>query len=136
MTIYTCSFRKYIIPVYSKRIGTKALTVETLKIKTRVSDAQLDTEIIEHDIHNLASFFDEVEMYLYKLNLTPAQQTDVRDLAYRCDTKAAMVKALVLWRQPNPFATTFRALLEILLELERGDVAVSVCSYIVEKIPN
>ena len=110
------------------------MTVEGLKRNIRVSDAQLDTKITEHDIHNLAGYFDEVETYIYKLNLTPAQQTDIRDLAHQCNTKAAMAKALILWRQPNPFASTFRALLEILLELQRGDVAVNVCSYVLENI--
>ena len=99
-----------------------------------VSNTQLNTEIIEHDLHSLAEYFDNVETCLYSLGLKPGQQTDIKDLAHRSNTKTAMVEALKLWRQPNPFAATFRALLEILLDLERGDVAVKVCQYISDNI--
>ena len=114
--------------------GTKALTIEDLKRRTGVSDGQLDTEIIEHDLPDLAGCFDEVETYLYRLNLTPGQQTDVKDLAYRKSTMVAMTEALKLWRQPNPFAATFRTLLKITLSLGRGDVAVRICKYVTEKV--
>ena len=98
-----------------------------------MNDTQLDTQIEEHDFPDLAGCFDEVDTYLYKLNLTPAQQTDVKDLAHRRNTTVAMTETLKLWHQPNPFATTFRALLEVLLELRRGDVAVKVCQYITSR---
>ena len=98
--------------------------------RTGISNTQLNTEIIEQDLHSLAECFDNVETYLYKLGLNEGQQTDIKDLAYRRNTKTAMVEALKLWLQPNPFAATFRALLEILLELKRGDVAVKVCQCI------
>ena len=116
--------------------GSKCLTVEDLKRRTGVTDAQLDTEIIEQDIQDLAGCFDEVDTYLYKLKLTPAQQTDVKDLAYQRNTTVAMAEALKLWCQPNPFAATFKALLEILLDLRRGDVAVRVCQFIMNRVPN
>ena len=116
--------------------GTNTLTVEDLKRRTGVSDAQLDTEIIEHDLHDLGRCFDEVETYLYKLKLTAGQQTDVKDLAFRCNTAVAMAEALKLWRQPNPFDTTFRKLLDVLLDLGRGDVAKKVCLYVKIKVPN
>ena len=91
--------------------------------------------MIEHDLQNLATCFDNVETYLDKLRLTPGQQTDVKDIAYRRNTNIAMTEALKLWRQPNPFTATFRALLEILLDLNRGDIAVKVCQYINDNIP-
>ena len=111
------------------------MTVEDLKRRTGVSDGQLDTEIIEYDLPDLAGCFDEVEIYLYKLNLTPGQQTDVKDLAYRRGTMVAMTEALKLWRQPNPFAATFRTLVESIRSLKRGDVAVKICTYVTENIP-
>ena len=110
---------------------THSLTIKDLIRNTGVSNTQLDTKIIEHDLHSLAECFDNVETYLHKLGLNEGQQTDVEDLACRCSTKIAMVKALKLWCQPNPFAATFRALLEILLDLKRGDVAVKVCESII-----
>ena len=93
--------------------------------RTEISSIQLDKEIIEHDLDSLAECFDNVETYLYKLGLNEGQQTDIKDRANQQNTKTAMIEALKLWRQPNPFAATFRALLEILLDLKRGDVAVN-----------
>ena len=111
------------------------LTVEKLKRETGVDDSQLATMIREEDINKIAGLFDEVETYLDKLRLLPAQQTDVNDIAYRHSTIQAMIKALKLWRQPDPYAATFQALVEILLDLRRGDVAVRVCQYITEEVP-
>ena len=111
------------------------LTIEKLKRETGVDDSQLATMIREEDINKIAGLFDEVETYLDKLGLLPAQQTDVKDIAYRHGTTQAMTKALKLWRQPDPYTATFQALLEILLDLRRGDVAVRVCQYITEEVP-
>ena len=111
-----------------------SLSIEDLMRKTGISTSQVNTEITEHDLHGLAECFDNVETYLDKLELNEGQQTDIKDLAYRRNTKTAMVEALKVWRQPNPFAATFQALLQILLDLKRGDVAVKVCQYITDNI--
>ena len=114
---------------------TGTLTFEELKRETRVDDSQLATMIREEDITKIAGLFDDVETYLDKLGLFPAQQTDVKDIAYQHSTALAITKALKLWCQPNPFAATFEALLQILLDLRRGDVAIRVCQYIIEEVP-
>ena len=101
----------------------------------RIDDAQLNTEIREEEFHDLAGCFDCVETYLYRLGLDAGQQTDIKDLAFRCNTKTAMAEALKLWRQPNPLSATYKSLIEILLDLKRGDVAVRVCRYITENMP-
>ncbi len=112
------------------------LTISALKGKTGVSDTQLDTEIIDHDLYTLADCFDNVETYLTRLKLTTGQQTDIKNLlALRGSTQIAMSEALKLWCTPNPLTATFRALLIILLGLKRGDVAVKVCQYIVHRVP-
>ncbi len=111
------------------------LTLAALKRRTGVSDTQLDTEVIEHDLYNLAACFDNVDTYILKLGLLPGQQTDIKDLAFRQCTQIAMAEALKLWRAPNPLVATFRALLIILLDLKRGDVAVRVCQYIAHRVP-
>ena len=114
----------------------KQLLCKDQKKRTRVSDTQLDTEITEDNCNDLARFFENVETYLSKLGLTAGQETDVRDLAFRRDTETAMAKALRLWRKPNPSTATFRALLKILQDLRKGDVADRVCQYIIEEVPN
>ena len=106
------------------------MTVQDLQRETKISDFQLATKIQNEDVLDLAECFDCVETYLDKLKLTTGQQTDVKDLALRCNTKIAMAEALKLWCQPNPYTCTFKALLEILLDLKRGDVADKVCQYI------
>ncbi len=111
------------------------LTLAALKRRTGVSDTQLDTEVIEHNLYNLAACFDNVDTYILKLGLLPGQQTDIKDLAFRQSTQIAMAEALKLWRAPNPLVATFRALLIILLDLKRGDVAVRVCQYIAHRVP-
>ena len=116
--------------------GTKSLTIEELKKKTGVADIQLDSQIVETDLPDLAGCFDNVDTYLQKFQLTPAQQTDVKNIAHQHNTTVAATQVLRLWRQSNPFAATFRALLEILLDLRKGDVADRVCHYIINKVPN
>ena len=117
---------------YKQELDRGSLTVADLKRRTGISDAQLDTHITNGDIIKLASLFDDVIPYLDKLQLTAGQQTDIMDLAIQQGKRTAMAEALRLWRQLDPFAATFRALLKILLTLRRGDVAVRVCQYITE----
>ena len=111
------------------------LTINKLKRETGIDDSQLATMIREEDINRIACLFDEVETFLDMLGLGPAQQTDVKDIAHRQSTTQAMTKALKLWRQPNPFTATFQTLLEILLVLNRGDMALRVCQLINEEVP-
>ena len=111
------------------------LSLEHLMMEYRIDNTQLDTKIREEDLPDLAECFDCVEDYLYKLGLKAGQQTDIKDLAFRFNTKTAMTEALKLWRRPNPLSATYRALLHILLDLRRGDVAVRVCQYITENVP-
>ena len=101
----------------------------------RIADTQLYAKIREEDLYDLAGCFDYVETYLDKLRLNSAQQADIHDLAARRGIQIAMTQALKLWRQPNPLSATFKSLIEMLLDLRRGDVAVRVCQYITENMP-
>lgn len=109
--------------------------MDRLKIEADISDTQLDTKITQHDLCDLGGYFENIENYIDKLGLTPGQQTAVKDLAIHRNIQIAMTEALRLWCRPNPYAATFRALLEILLDLSRGDVAEKVCRYINQEIP-
>ena len=114
---------------------TAGLSVEELMREYDVTDEQLNTKIREEDIFDLAGCFDCVETYLNKLGLTAGQQTQVEELAERRDIQTAMTKALKFWRQPNPLSATYRTLLQILLDLKRGDVAVKICQYVKQEVP-
>ena len=95
-----------------------------------MTDSQLDSPIKEQDIFKLSSFFDNVESYLVDLGLAPSHQTDIKNLVHTRGTQIAMSEALKLWRQPNPYKATYRALVEMLLNLGKGTVAVNVCAYL------
>ena len=109
------------------------MTIEELKAHTKVTASQLNSQIQESDLLKLSACFDNVESYLVHLGLTPSQRTDIKDLALRRGTQIAMSEALRLWREPNPYTATYRALVEVLLDLGNGEVAMEVCTYLTSK---
>ncbi len=100
-----------------------------------MTDSQLDTEIEETDMIDLAAHFDNVETYPVQLGLSPAEHQTVRSLSFQYDVTTAMDKALILWRQHNPGAATYRALVMMLLRMGKEKVARAVCQS-VRAIPN
>ncbi len=103
------------------------MTIEELKERTKVTDSQLDTEIKETDMIVLAAHFDNVETYPVQLGLNPAEHQTVRSLSLQYDIQTAMDKALRLWRQHNPGAATYRALVMILLRIGKEALAYDIC---------
>ena len=131
--LYTCNCNT--IKVYTHTCTAyTGLSIEELKVNTQVTDEQLDTTVEEADLPELAACFDNTEDYVEKLQLSPGQQTDVlRTQTSLNSTQAGMKVALKYWRNRNPVEATFRALLLILLSLLKGDVAVRVCKYLIDK---
>ena len=109
------------------------VSIEELKANTKVTDEQLVTAVEEADLPELAACFDNTEDYVEKLQLSPGQQTDVRTQTLMNSTQAGMKVALKCWRNRNTVKATFGALLLILLSLLKGDVAVRVCKYLIDK---
>ncbi len=109
------------------------MTIEELKERTKVTDSQLDTEIIEIDMIVLAAHFDNIETYSTLFKLTNSEQQDVKDKKSQYDTQTAMSLAMKLWRRRNPAAATYRALVEIVLSLRKVDVATKVCEFLARK---
>ncbi len=107
--------------------GPRTVTIEELKERTKVTDSQLDTEIKETDMIVLAAHFDGVETYPVQLGLRPAEQSDIRIAQLANGTEAAMDKALRLWRQHNPGAATYRALVMIVLRMRKEELAFKIC---------
>ena len=108
------------------------MTIEELKDRTNVTDSQLDTEIEERDMILLAAHFKvNIETLSVQLELTPAGQQDVEDVAFRYKTQTAVDKALRLWRKANPGAATYRALVEIVLRMGVNGTAIAeeVCKF-------
>ena len=96
-----------------------------------MTDQQLDTEIHERDFHMLGENIDIVTGFLERLNLTLAKQADVRRTVDREGTQAGVAHALRLWQGLNPSRATFRALVDILVSLKRGESARLICNFIV-----
>ncbi len=61
------------------------------------------------------------------MGLPPAEQADVNMLYHREGTQTAMMKCLKIWKQHNPYQATYRALLDIVLGLKKGDTAHQIC---------
>ena len=109
------------------------LTINDLKRELKLADTQLDTAIEESDLIHLAECFDDTEVYVPLFALSRAQRTDVKDERYKNGVQAGMTKALKFWTNQTPQSPTFRALLEITLSLSKGEVAVDLAKYLVDK---
>ena len=106
------------------------LTIEELKKIENITNGQLDEKIEQEDLAKLGGFFDKIDDYLPEFGLQPAQQGDVRDEVHQKGIQAGMRMALQYWRALNPYHATYRALLDIVLSLRHGNVAVKICEYL------
>ena len=95
-----------------------------------LTDKQLNSEIGDSDIPYLAEYFDGVKIYASAMGLTPAQQADVNRLYCNEGTQVAMTECLILWKRHDPFAATYKALLELLLGLRKDEIADNICQHL------
>ena len=109
------------------------MTISQLKKELRVTDEQLNLELVEADLPDIAALFDNTHEYVEKLGLTQGQQTDVKEKTFVHDTQTGMKLALKYWSRRNPYEATYKALLLILLSLKKGTIIVSVCEYLSSK---
>ena len=112
------------------------LTIDDLKRRTEVSDAQLDTEVIDHDLPILADCFDNYNDYVDVLGLKAHERADVRRTELLENShQAAMREVLRNWRTPNPAAATYRALLNAVIRLPgKQRIAEDICKFIVDNV--
>ncbi len=108
-------------------INKTAVTIAELKERTKVTDSQLETEIKETDMLDVAAHFDNVETYPVMLGLNPAEQKDVKYALFLNDMQTAMFHTLKVWRQHNPGAATYRALVDIALDMGKNELAQKMC---------
>ncbi len=95
--------------------------------KYKLTTSQVDCEIQQKDVPYLAAYFDNVELYVDAMELTPGEQTDVNR---KPNTHIAMIECLRLWKAKKPEQATFRTLLEMLVKLRKEEIAVKVCQYL------
>ncbi len=92
-----------------------------------MTDSQLNMEIKEADMWDLAAQFDNVETYPDKLGLNLAEQKDVKYAFFLNDMQTAMFHTLKVWTQHNPGAATYRALVDIVLDMGMEALATYIC---------
>ncbi len=114
-------------------LGSSAQPVSTvlqqLMDKYQLTTFQVDREIQQKDVSYLAACFDNVELYVDAMELSSSEQSDV--LLKRLDSNhLAMIKCLKIWKSKKLSQATFRALLEMLVKLKKGEIADDVCHYI------
>ena len=100
--------------------------LQQLMDKYQLTTLQINREIQQKNIPYLARHFDNVEVYIYLLDLTPGEQSDVR-LKKTESNHLAMTECLIIWKRKKPSQATFRALLEMLVMLRKEGIAAEVC---------
>ncbi|XP_064398763.1 uncharacterized protein LOC135345274 isoform X2 [Halichondria panicea] len=107
--------------------STSRVTLQKLIRQYNLTGGQLSSEISNSDFPYLTEYFDGVAIYSKSMGLTPAEQADVNVLYHREGTQVAMTKCFTLWKTHNPYAATYRALLELLLKLKKEKIADEIC---------
>ena len=96
-----------------------------------MSDQLLDREIKDEEFHIIGRYFDMLSGLPERLHLTRAEYADVKDTVHREGTQSGVAHALKLWRRVDPSKATFRALLDIVISLRRGDISADIHKYII-----
>ena len=94
---------------------------------------QLNSEIKKADTPFIAEYFDNAELYSSAMGLTPAEQANVKRLYHSEGVQTAMMKCLQVWKQHNSSRSTYRALLDIVLRLGKGDTADKICQQLTKR---
>ena len=112
-------------------VGSPAQPVSTvlqqIMNKCQLSTSQINREIQQKDIPFLAAKFNIVELYVDAMELSPGEQNDV---SKKLNTQLAMIECLKIWKRRKLSQATFRALLEMLVELKKEEIANQVCQYL------
>ena len=83
------------------------VALQELMKRYKLTDEQLNREIVDSDTPIMALNFDDVEMYSTAMGLAIAKQADVKESR---GNQAAMMKCLQVWKERDPFQATYRAL--------------------------
>ncbi len=103
------------------------VTLQELIKQYDLTNEQLNSEIEVTDTPLIAECFDNVVLYSSAMGLTPAEKADVKELRHADEIQVAMMKCLQIWKRHNPYLATYRALLDIVLRLGKGDTAHQIC---------
>ena len=104
-----------------------SIALQKLMDKYQLTTFQIDREIQQKDVLYLAAWFDNVEYYVDAMELSPGEHSDARKTE---SNHLAMIMCLKIWKSKKLSQATFRALLEMLVKLKKGEIADNVCHYI------
>ena len=108
----------------------RRLTMDTLMTYTGLTDKEVNQEIAETDLSKIAVLFDSVDNLYDEFNLSPAEKADGMQLRNFKGTEWSVINALQTWKMRYPDKATFKNLLIILLDNDKGFVAKDVAIYI------
>ncbi len=111
-------------------LGSSVL--QGLMDKYQLSTAQVDREVQQKDVPYLAASFDNVELYVDAMELSSGEQSDVRKME---SNHVAMIKCLNIWKRKKLSQATFRALLDMLVNLRKITITDQVCQYLKVSVP-
>ncbi len=121
---YTALATGHTVGSSSQSVGT---VFQRLMDNYQLTTPQVNREIHQKDISYLAVSFDNVELYVDAMELSPGEQTDVHR---KPNTRVAMIECLKIWKRKKLSQATFRALLEMLVKLKKETIANKICQYI------
>ena len=104
-----------------------------LSLEINISQTVLQQEIQTEELALLAQYFvDHWKVFIYAFRLPPGDLSDIEVEAHQYGTSVAMIKCLRSWQKVNPSLATFENLLDVILKLNKKDVARKIGTYIVE----
>ncbi len=72
--------------------------------------------------------FDNVVLYSSAMELTSAEEADTKE-----SRPCRWNSSLQIWKQRDPSRATYRALLDIVLRLGKGDTADQICQHLTQR---
>ena len=78
----------------------------------------------------MAACFGNVDLYINSLGLEEGEKTDVKKSAQIDGNQIAVMNALKIWKSHKPWEVTFRAIIDIMLSLNKGENARKVFQYV------
>ena len=115
------------------REDSSPLTLESLLKENNLSEAQVNQQIGDHELTELAEWFDgQIEDYIEheQFGLKPHELAHVKG---QKEVREGAEVFLSYWKQKKAQKATFKTLLELLLDINKETVAQCVCKHVKTK---
>ncbi len=123
----------YIMFLYSTGYwGHCRIIGSTSECSSLTTDGQISINLVLHKSAMKSMQQEDIAFTIWTLWVYPPVNKLMS--SKKADTHAAMIKCLNIWKKKTLSQTTFMALLDILVILKKGTIAVQVCQYIYMKV--